>query len=141
MAECSKSTSGRASTSALRRVQALVVLGSLGELHARVDIDEHDIPRFKPGAPARGTLKGQPQHAFSLSFVRVEPFVIPKRSLTGDTTERVDTRVLQVIYRVDATDQQNSLFAPSKRVAFYVGQQLDVSSLSRMARGPPTRCR
>jgi len=41
--------------------------------------------------------------------------VIPKKSLTGDSTERVDTRVLQVIYRVK--DQNASL---------YVGQQMDV---------------
>jgi len=41
--------------------------------------------------------------------------VLPKRSLTGDTTERVDTRVLQAIYE----------FAPSEFPAF-VGQQVDV---------------
>ncbi|HEX9593051.1 MAG TPA: hypothetical protein VGB12_06860 [bacterium] len=50
-----------------------------------------------------------------LTFVRFEPFVLPKRSLTGDGTERVDTRVLQVIYRVE--DDSLPLF---------VGQQMDV---------------
>jgi hypothetical protein len=50
-----------------------------------------------------------------LTFVRFEPFVLPKRSLTGDSTERVDTRVLQVIYRVE--DDSLPLF---------VGQQMDV---------------
>ena len=54
--------------------------------------------------------------AVSLSFVRVEPYVIPKKSLTGGNTERVDTRVLQVIYAIDTAN------AP-----LYVGQQLDVS--------------
>jgi multidrug resistance efflux pump len=95
--------------------QALVVLGNLRKLHVRVDIDEHDIPRFRPGAPARAALRGDPRQQFPLTFVRVEPYVIPKKSLTGDNTERVDTRVLQVIYSVDASD------AP-----IYVGQQLDV---------------
>jgi multidrug resistance efflux pump len=33
--------------------QALVVLGNLRRLHVRVDSDENDIPRFKPGAPAK----------------------------------------------------------------------------------------
>ena len=47
--------------------------------------------------------------------MRFEPFVVPKRSLTGDSTERVDTRVLQVIYRVERDD-----------VPLFVGQQLDV---------------
>jgi hypothetical protein len=50
-----------------------------------------------------------------LEFVRFEPYVIPKKSLTGDSTERVDTRVLQLIYRIRDG-------APS----VYVGQQMDV---------------
>jgi len=40
---------------------------------------------------------------------------VPKRSLTGDSTERVDTRVLQVLYRFDRGD-----------LPVYVGQQMDV---------------
>jgi hypothetical protein len=50
-----------------------------------------------------------------LSFIRVEPYVMPKKSLTGDNTERVDTRVLQVIYRVDRDDP-----------GLFVGMQVDV---------------
>jgi hypothetical protein len=41
---------------------------------------------------------------------------VPKVSLTGSSTERVDTRVLQVIY---------SLTRPSDP-PLYVGQQVDV---------------
>ena len=95
--------------------QALVVLGNVTQLHVRVDIDEYDIPRFRTGAPARATLKGQSSDFFPLSFVRLEPYVVPKKSLTGDNTERVDTRVLQVIYAIDARGQR-----------LFVGQQLDV---------------
>jgi HlyD family secretion protein len=36
-----------------------------------------------------------------LTFMRLEPFVIPKASLTGINVERVDTRVAQIIYAVD----------------------------------------
>jgi hypothetical protein len=50
-----------------------------------------------------------------LQFVRVEPYVIPKRNLTGDSTERVDTRVLQVIYKLP------------KEARLYPGQQMDLS--------------
>ena len=46
--------------------QALIVLGSVTQLHVRVDIDEYDIPRFVPDAPARATLKGQPDGFFPL---------------------------------------------------------------------------
>jgi HlyD family secretion protein len=95
--------------------QALVVLGDVGTLHVRVDYDEHDIARFVPGAPARAMVKGAAAVEYVLEFVRIEPYVIPKKSLTNAATERVDTRVLQVIYAV----------RPGSR-RLYVGQQLDV---------------
>ncbi len=96
--------------------QSLVVLGAITDcVNVRVDIDEHDIPRYRPGAPGMASFRGAPDKQYPLTFVRVEPYVIPKRSLTGDNTERVDTRVLQAIY---------SLKTEGKPV--YVGQQLDV---------------
>jgi multidrug resistance efflux pump len=86
--------------------QALMVLGAIDRtIHIRVDIDEHDIPRFKPGAPARASVRGNPQVSYPIQFVRVEPYVIPKKSLTGDNTERIDTRVLQVIHALDVKDK------------------------------------
>ena len=60
-------------------------------------------------------VKGETKNAIPLRFTRIEPYVIPKKSLTGASTERVDTRVLQVIYQLD----------PPKR-PLYVGQQVDV---------------
>jgi multidrug resistance efflux pump len=95
--------------------QALVVLGNVHVLHVRVDIDENDIPRFQRGAQAVATLRGDPKTKFDLQFERVEPFVVPKKSLTGDNTERVDTRVLQVIYSIG-----------NEACNLYVGQQVDV---------------
>src|SRR5262245_17898446 len=50
--------------------QALIVLGNVTRLHVRVDIDEYDIPRFIPDAPARATLKGQPGESFPLRLDR-----------------------------------------------------------------------
>jgi len=100
--------------------KALVLIGDIDQLHVRVDIDERDIPRFTPGAPARAMLRGHAGFEFPLRFVRVEPYVIPKKSLTGDNTERVDTRVLPVIYAFD----RPALQAFGQRL--YVGQQVDV---------------
>jgi multidrug efflux pump subunit AcrA (membrane-fusion protein) len=101
---------------ALPAATAPVLLGDVHKrVHVRVDIDEHDIPRFKKGAPAEASIRGTPQVKFPLKYLRVEPYVIPKKSLTGDNTERVDTRVLQVIYELDTTGRP-----------IYVGQQLDV---------------
>lgn len=95
--------------------EPLMILGSVSPLHVRVDVDEHDAWRVREGASALGSPRGNGSLRIPLQFVRFEPYLIPKKSLTGDSTERVDTRVLQVIYRV--ADENSSLF---------VGQQMDV---------------
>jgi multidrug resistance efflux pump len=96
--------------------QPLVILGNIDRLHVRVDIDEYDIARFREGLPAVAVPRGSLQQRYPLEFVRVEPFVVPKKSLTGDNTERVDTRVLQVIYEFD----------PTGLPPLFVGQQVEV---------------
>jgi HlyD family secretion protein len=93
----------------------LILLGDVERMHVRIDIDENDAWRFRPGARAEGFVRGNRDLKTALEFVRVEPYVLPKKSLTGDSTERVDTRVLQVLYSFDP-----------KSLAVYVGQQMDV---------------
>jgi hypothetical protein len=93
----------------------LVLLGRLKPLHVRVDVDENEAWRLRPEAPAIAAVRGNPNLKTPLTFVRFEPLVVPKKSLTGDSTERVDTRVLQVIYRVE-----------DKLLPLFVGQQMDV---------------
>lgn len=79
----------------------LVVLGKVERLHVRVDVDEHEAWRFVEAAPARAHLRGDPARSAPLAFVRVEPLVVPKVTLSGRIAERVDTRVLQVIYALE----------------------------------------
>ncbi|MFM8892422.1 MAG: HlyD family secretion protein, partial [Planctomycetia bacterium] len=105
--------------------QPLVIVGNVEMLHVRVDVDEFDIPRFHSEMAATAVPRGNLQVRYPLEFVRVEPFVVPKKSLTGDTTERVDTRVLQVIYEFD----------PAGLPPLYVGQQVEV--FIDAAAGPP----
>lgn len=93
-----------------------MILGDIDRLQVRADIDEQNAIRIREGQKAYGYLKGDPSVTFPLEFIRIEPYVIPKTSLTGSSTERVDTRVLQVIY---------SLTRPSDP-PLYVGQQVDV---------------
>jgi hypothetical protein len=69
----------------------------------------------KSGCEAVAFIKGQRENAIELKFVRIEPYILPKRSLSGESSERVDTRVLQVIFRFER---------PVTPV--YVGQQMDV---------------
>ena len=70
-------------------------------IHLRVDVDENDAWRFRKDAGAVAFVRGNRELKTDLKFERVEPYVIPKRSLTGDSTERVDTRVMEVIARFD----------------------------------------
>ena len=91
----------------------LITLGDLSTLHLRVDIDEQDAWRFSRASEGSATVRGNPQVQHALTLVRVEPFVRPKRSLTGDSVERIDTRVLQAIFTI------------ADPAGLYVGQQMD----------------
>jgi HlyD family secretion protein len=102
---------------------AMVLLGQAKPLYVRVDVDENEAWRVQPRARASASVRGNTEIATPLKFVRFEPFVLPKKSLTGDSTERVDTRVLQVIYRVEREDLQ-----------LFIGQQMDVFIESPTAR-------
>ncbi len=93
----------------------LMTLGDTFLLHVRADIDEYDAWRLAPDRPAVAFMRGNPAVEIPLTFVRIEPYVVPKRSLTGNSAERTDTRVLQVIYSFDAIE-----------VPLYIGQQLDI---------------
>lgn len=93
----------------------LVIVGNIDPLFVRVDVDEEDASKVKAELKAAASPRGNATDTYELEFIRFEPYVIPKKSLTGDTTERVDTRVLQVIYKVK--NQGPTLF---------VGQLMDV---------------
>ena len=95
--------------------QPPVVLGDTRRLHVRVDIDESDAWRFRQGAKAVAYLRGNSSLSVPATFVRTEPYVVPKKSLTGASAERVDTRVLQVLFGFDRG-----------ALPIYVGQQMDV---------------
>lgn len=92
-----------------------LIIGITDPLHIRVDIDEFEIPRLIENAPAKASPRGSAEKSYELEFICHEPFVIPKRSLTGDSTERVDTRVLQSIYKIKSPD-----------ASIFTGQQVDV---------------
>jgi RND family efflux transporter MFP subunit len=93
-----------------------MVLGDVTQLQVRADVDEQLASRVRPGHRAAGTVRGVPEKPIPLRFVRIEPFVIPKAQLTGLATERVDTRVLQVIYAFESPPD----------FPVYVGQQIDL---------------
>ena len=97
----------------------LMLIGDVHKLVVRTDVDENDawrVPRDSSGSTrAVAYLRGNRDIGCDLTFYRIEPYVIPKKSLTGDSTERVDTRVLQVLYTFDPGEKP-----------IYLGQQMDV---------------
>ncbi len=95
--------------------EPLMLFAGGNSYNVRAQVDENDAWRVRPGTNAYGYIRGNTATKVPLAFVRFEPYVVPKKSLTGDTTERVDTRVLEVLYRIESS--HNGIFA---------GQQMDV---------------
>jgi HlyD family secretion protein len=95
-----------------------VVMGtSKGTLAVRCYIDEILIPRL----PHAETLEAQmfirgTNTKIPLEFVRVQPYVSPKIQLSNQRQEKVDLRVLPVIFR----------FNPPQGVSLYPGELVDV---------------
>lgn len=98
--------------------QPFIRMGQTRPLYIRVDIDEAEAPRIDLGKDAVVSPRGAADQQVKASFVRAEPLVVPKTSLTNSASERVDVRVLQVLYQLPApAEGQNALFR--------VGQQID----------------
>ena len=94
--------------------QTFIEMGQTNPLHVRIDIDEEQAPYVAMGGPAIVSPRGAADRQVEATFVRAEPLVVPKRSLTNSAAERVDVRVLQVIYELPGTSG-----------LFRVGQQVD----------------
>lgn len=93
----------------------LMLIGDSKLMHVRIDIDENEAYRFKKDAKAIAVLRGNTNIRFDLKYQRIEPYAVPKKSLSGLSSEKVDTRVLQVIYSFDPKD-----------FPIFIGQQVDV---------------
>ncbi len=81
--------------------EPLILFGDTKYYHLRVDIDEEDAWRIVKGSPAQAYVRGNATITFPLEYVYTEPYIVPKKVLTGANSERVDTRVLQVVYRFE----------------------------------------
>jgi len=93
----------------------LITIGS-NQRNLRVDINEYDVWKFAPNTNAVAFVRGHPKLKTALKYLYTMPYVVPKKNLTGLSTERTDTRVLQVLYAL-----------PTKiDFPLFVGQQLDV---------------
>lgn len=96
----------------------IFVMGnSKGALGVRCYIDEILIPRLPPPEKmeAQMFIRGT-DTKIPLTFVRIQPYVSPKIELSNQRQEKVDLRVLPVIFRFD----------PPAGMQIFPGQMVDV---------------
>jgi HlyD family secretion protein len=100
----------------------VLVLGSAHQrLSVRCYVDEILVPHL----PAAGKMKAQMSVRGSnvkipLQFVRMQPVVSPKIELSDQRQERVDVRVLPIIFRVEKPKDLN--LYPGLLVDVYIGE-------------------
>lgn len=93
----------------------VMIVGNTKEVHLKVSINQFNASYFDPNAPAVAFLQGDARVEVPLEFLYLEPYLVMKQNITHDILQKVDTRVLQVIYRF----KKNSY-------KIFVGQQMDV---------------
>ena len=101
----------------------LIVMGTPDDhLQVRVYVDEILIHRL--GDPAKMTaqmfIRGTDTH-LPLTFTRIQPYVSPKIELSDARQERVDLRVLPLIFRFENPKSLN--LYPGQLVDVYVGEK------------------
>jgi HlyD family secretion protein len=104
------SAGGQSGNAAVPYIQ----LGETRPLYVRVDVDENEVSRIGSNANAVISPRGNSGVRVPVTFVRIEPQIVPKKSLTNSASERVDVRVMQIIFALPADDTN-----------FRVGQQID----------------
>jgi HlyD family secretion protein len=89
-------------------------------LGVRCYIDEILIQKLPQPSEIKGEMyiRGTDLH-LPLQFVRVQPYVSPKIQLSNQRTERVDVRVLPVIFKFEKP--KNASVFPGQLVDVYIG--------------------
>lgn len=95
----------------------IVMRSSAANLAVRCYIDEILIPRLPPPPEMKGRMfiRGT-NKSIALTFERLQPYVVPKIELSDQRTEKVDVRVLPIVFR----------FSPPEDMSVYPGQLVDV---------------
>jgi HlyD family secretion protein len=100
----------------------VLTLGSSpGWLNVRCYVDEILVPRIPPPGSIKAQMSVRGSSVkIAMQYVRVQPFVSPKIELADQKAERVDVRVLPVIFKVKKPDGMN--LYPGELVDVYIGQ-------------------
>jgi HlyD family secretion protein len=103
-------------------MEPAMVLGTpQSDLEVRCYVDEILVPRLPPPSKIKAemSIRGT-SITLPLAFVRVEPYVSPKIELSDQRQERVDVRVLPVIFKVE--NPKNGNLYPGELVDVYIGE-------------------
>ena len=100
----------------------MLVLGSSpAKLNVRCYVDEILVPRLPEASQMKAQMSIRGSNVkVSLAFVRMQPFVSPKIELSDQRLERVDVRVLPIIFRVEKPKDLN--LYPGQMVDVYIGE-------------------
>jgi HlyD family secretion protein len=94
----------------------LVVMGDTRKLRVRMDVDERDVARVAVGQPAFAQLTAMGSKRFGGHVVEVGRRMGRKNIRTDDPIERIDTKILEVVFELDAA----STLVPGLRVTGYI---------------------
>jgi HlyD family secretion protein len=96
----------------------LVVMGDTRELRVRMDVDERDLGKLKPGDPAVVRAIAAPGVDFPATVVEIGRRMGRKNIRTDDPVERNDTKVLEVVLTLSAPEG----LVVGQRVVCYAGK-------------------
>ena len=100
----------------------VLVLGSAqSSLNVRCYVDEILVHRLPPPnkMKAQMSIRGTDTKV-SLDYLRMQPFVSPKIELSDQRTERVDVRVLPIIFKIGKFDNMN--LYPGELVDIFISE-------------------
>ena len=100
----------------------VIILGSPpASLNVRCYVDEILVPRLPSASKMKAEMSIRGSDVkIPLKFIRVQPFVSPKIELSDQRQERVDVRVLPVIFKVEKPASVN--LYPGELVDVYIGE-------------------
>ncbi len=83
------------------RSTPILAIGDCTSIHIRVDVDEADIGRVWINQRVYATVPAFADRQFHGSVVHIEPTLGRKNFRTFDPAERLDTKILEVVVRLD----------------------------------------
>lgn len=92
-----------------------MIVGDIVQLNLRVEMDQFNKSRFQIDSTAVAFKRGDRTTEYPLKFLYIEPVMVPKKYLTNELTERVDTQIFEIIYRIEKKD-----------TSLFIGELMDV---------------